>query len=67
MSPSSCVFLAVFFVFAACRAAEADFDKGKANAHAKFNYKETKADSDKKIIRLILQVLDFLGIPLVNA
>jgi len=48
MSPSSCVFLAVFFVFAACRAAEADFDKGKANAHAKFNYKETKVDSDKK-------------------
>ena len=31
MSPSS-VFIAFFFVFAACLAAEADFDKGKANA-----------------------------------
>lgn len=64
MSPSS-VFIAFFFVFAACLAAEADFDKGKANVHAKFNYKETKADSDKKL--LVIQVLDFLGIPLVNA
>lgn len=50
MSPASCVFRAFFFVFAACRAAEADFDKGKANAHAKFNNKETKADSDKKLL-----------------